>query len=194
EDPRAAILKAALGKVEQFGWTEAALAAGAKDCGYPTVTAGMFKNGTMDLITYMMSEALEETRREMAERTPAAAPQSDGSVSGGSSGCDGMEEDFDIYSGAASVERLTLATELRLMALAPYIRAWPQAMSVGLQPPNVRVTAHALACLADELAFLGGDRSTDMVWYSRRALIAAVYVSGELFMLTDTSRDFADTR
>lgn len=50
-------------------------------------------------------------------------------------------------------------------------------MSVGALPQNAGGTAIALAVLADELAFLGGDRSTDLAWYGKRAAIAGIYAS-----------------
>lgn len=50
-------------------------------------------------------------------------------------------------------------------------------MSVGLLPQNAGATATAVAVLADELAFLSGDRSTDLAWYGKRGLIGGVYAS-----------------
>lgn len=52
-----------------------------------------------------------------------------------------------------------------------------QAMSLGALPRNAGATATAVAVLADELAFLSGDRSTDLAWYGKRGLIAGIYAS-----------------
>lgn len=52
-----------------------------------------------------------------------------------------------------------------------------QAMAIGLLPQNAGATATAVAVLADELAFLSGDRSTDLAWYGKRGLIGGVYAS-----------------
>lgn len=52
-----------------------------------------------------------------------------------------------------------------------------QAMSIGALPQNAGATAIALAVLADELAFLCGDRSTDLAWYGKRGAIAGIYAS-----------------
>lgn len=54
EDPRTAILEAALKHVARDGWSQEALAAGAQDLGYPSVTQGLFKNGAIDLVHYFM--------------------------------------------------------------------------------------------------------------------------------------------
>lgn len=50
-------------------------------------------------------------------------------------------------------------------------------MSIGLLPQNAGATATAVAVLADELAFLSGDRSTDLAWYGKRGAIAGMYAS-----------------
>ncbi|KAG5177020.1 hypothetical protein JKP88DRAFT_282264 [Tribonema minus] len=91
--------------------------------------------------------------------------------------------------------------EARLRALAPYARAWPGAMAQGVAPENARHTAAALAALTDELARLsgggdgggGGDADGGGAAQLRRAVIGATYVSAELFMVTDTSEDHAET-
>lgn len=66
---------------------------------------------------------------------------------------------------------------LALMALPRYI------------PPSV----HELALLVDEIWFLADDKSVDTSWYTKRASLAAVYSSTEVFMTQDTSRDFVET-
>ncbi|CAN0382839.1 unnamed protein product [Scytosiphon promiscuus] len=66
-------------------------------------------------------------------------------------------------------------------------------MSIGLLPQNAGATATAVAVLADELAFLSGDRSTDLAWYGKRGVIAGMYASTELFMLTDESEGLSET-
>jgi ubiquinone biosynthesis protein COQ9 len=48
--------------------------------------------------------------------------------------------------------------------------------------------------LLDEIWYsAGGDTSTDASWYTKRASLAAVYMSTELYMLTDYSPGYADT-
>lgn len=50
-------------------------------------------------------------------------------------------------------------------------------MAIGALPQNAGTTATTLAVLSDELAFLCGDRSTDLVWYGKRGFIAGIYAS-----------------
>jgi ubiquinone biosynthesis protein COQ9 len=50
-----------------------------------------------------------------------------------------------------------------------------------------------LARLSDEIWFLAGDTSVDTSWYTKRATLAAIYSSTELFMTTDKSEDYIET-
>ena len=58
---------------------------------------------------------------------------------------------------------------------------------------NVPASLKELHALADEIWYLSGDTSVDASWYTKRASLAALYASSELFMTTDTSKDFAAT-
>lgn len=62
------------------------------------------------------------------------------------------------------------------------------------QPSYVPVSLKELALLADEIWFLSGDKSVDPSWYSKRASLAMVYSTSELFMTNDKSPDFSETR
>ena len=61
------------------------------------------------------------------------------------------------------------------------------------QPSYVPPSLAELARLSDEIWFLAGDTSVDTSWYTKRATLAAVYSSTELFMTTDKSAGFAET-
>lgn len=50
-----------------------------------------------------------------------------------------------------------------------------------------------LFSLSSEIWYLSGDTSVDTFWYTKRASLAAVYASSELFMTTDTSHGFVET-
>ena len=60
-------------------------------------------------------------------------------------------------------------------------------------PKNIRPSLAELARLADEIWYLAGDTSVDTSWYTKRATLAAVYSSTELFQTTDTSPGFVET-
>lgn len=58
---------------------------------------------------------------------------------------------------------------------------------------NIPSSLKELNALSDEIWYLAGDTAVDFSWYTKRASLAAVYASSELFMTTDTSKDFVRT-
>lgn len=58
---------------------------------------------------------------------------------------------------------------------------------------NIPSSLKELNALSDEIWYLAGDTAVDFSWYTKRASLSAVYASSELFMTTDTSKDFAMT-
>ncbi|CAX40433.1 ubiquinone biosynthesis protein, mitochondrial precursor, putative [Candida dubliniensis CD36] len=61
-------------------------------------------------------------------------------------------------------------------------------------PYNLSQGLNELYQLSDDLAYYSGDKSHDFNWYSKRLGIASIYVSSELFMLNDTTKDFKLTK
>jgi ubiquinone biosynthesis protein COQ9 len=62
------------------------------------------------------------------------------------------------------------------------------------QPSHLPTALKELSLLVDEIWFLAGDASVDPSWYTKRASLSAIYASTELFMTTDRSAGFGDTR
>lgn len=58
---------------------------------------------------------------------------------------------------------------------------------------NIPASLAELSRLVDEMWYLSGDRAVDNSWYSKRALLAGVYASAEVFMMQDRSPAFAET-
>jgi ubiquinone biosynthesis protein COQ9 len=165
-DPRDSILDAALKHISDEGFTLNAISAGAQDIGLRALSAGAFPRGAVELAWHVMRKG----NLEMSEAMQRA----------------------DLESLSVN-DRVKLGIKTRLLYQAPLLRSWPQAMALGMQPQNVTETANLLAVFADECWYLAGDRSTNLHWYSRRALLLGVYVATEAYMLSDHSKDFADT-
>jgi len=85
------------------------------------------------------------------------------------------------------------AVEVRLRMLIPYIGQWPQAMGLMLLPHNAPDAAKNVAYMVDEIWYHAGDTSTDINWYTKRGVLAALYGSTELYMVSDRSPDFEET-
>lgn len=158
------ILSAAYVHVPTHGFTSHSLALGARDAGYLDISATLLPNGPFDLIRYHLL-----VRRE-ALVSVALDPDT------------------------KTTDRVSALTWERLLGNAPVLHVWQEALAVMAQPSHVPGSVRELAQLADDIWFLAGDRGVDPSWYSKRAGLAAVYVSAELFMTNDASAGFADTR
>ena len=66
-------------------------------------------------------------------------------------------------------------------------------MALGLAPRNIATTLGKIHDISDEIWFLAGDRSKDINWYTKRALLSKIYAATETFMVQDQSHDFEET-
>jgi ubiquinone biosynthesis protein COQ9 len=69
-----------------------------------------------------------------------------------------------------------------------------QALALIAQPSNLPTAISELSSLSDEIWFLSGDTSVDTSWYTKRASLSTIYAATELFMTTDKSPEYKDTR
>ncbi|KAK3808287.1 MAG: rpsU-divergently transcribed protein, partial [Benniella sp.] len=160
------ILKKALTLVPQHGWTTTSIMKAAESMGYPTIIHGMFPNGGADLIDYFLKDCLNSLPLELEGR---------------------ME-------GLGTQEKIRLGTLTRLGMIAPYIDRWPEALAIMGQPSNVAMSLNHLAKIVDEIWYLAGDKSADMNWYTKRASLAAIYSTTELYMTTDKTPNYEATQ
>ncbi|XP_029464794.1 ubiquinone biosynthesis protein COQ9, mitochondrial isoform X2 [Rhinatrema bivittatum] len=167
------ILSASLEFVPKYGWTSEAIAEGAKSLNLSTAAMGMFSSDGSDLIFHFVSQC--NTRlTELLE-----------------------EECKQVQLGQAEKKKtdqfLRDAIEVRLRMLIPYIEKWPQALSILLFPQNIPAALNLLTSMVDDMWHYAGDQSTNINWYTRRAILAGIYNTTELVMLQDSSPDYEDT-
>jgi ubiquinone biosynthesis protein COQ9 len=166
-DECSVVLEAALGHVPALGWTPAALEEGARDMGLTHVIEDMFPRGGGELVDYfdtVCNSDLVDFLKQRAEEDSVKGPQL-------------LEE----------------AVEHRLRMIIPHINNWPQAMALKAFPVNAPTALENLGLLVDDVWHYAGDRSTDFSWYTKRALLATIYTSTEVFMVQDSSVDFKET-
>ncbi len=167
---RQAILKAALPAVPFDGWSApmlAAAVAGAIAAGIEPVQAQQaFPGGPRQLLAYFMAE----TDRGMLAQA-AAQGLSEGPVRA----------------------RIGGIIRLRLEILAPHREAIRRALALQLLPGHGSGTLQGLYRTVDAIWRAAGDESTDFSFYSKRALLAAVYSTTLLRWLDDQSEDSAET-
>ncbi|XP_024541711.1 ubiquinone biosynthesis protein COQ9, mitochondrial [Selaginella moellendorffii] len=168
DDEKRRVLNAALTYVPTLGWTEAAIAAGARDVNLSPAILGAFHRKEAALVEYFMDESLDELT-------------------------DAVEEQSEELEKLVLHERLAKVMRIRLEMQAPYISKWAQALSIQANPINLPVAMKQRAVLMDEIWHSVGDRSTDWDFYSKRAILGGVYTAAEVYMLTDYSPGFRDT-
>jgi len=160
------VLEASLGYVNRMGWSIEALVAGAQDVGLPGVAHGLFPGGGFDLVIYFEHKCNQQMSLKL--------------------------QVLDLKSMTVR-EKVRKAIHIRLSLLAPYISSWPQAMKLAANPRDAPKKVEILSMLADEIWHHAGDTSVDISWYTKRAMIGAVYTSSEIFMMVDSSEGFRDT-
>lgn len=187
-----AILSAALTHVPTHGFTHTSLALGARDAGYLDVSTNLFPKGAFSLVHYHLV-----TQRLGLSNSQILQPR-------------------DIKNPLGVGAKVKALTWERLIRNAEIIHKWQdvrlysipykrfsgghrltfneQALAVMALPSNVAISLHELASLSDEIWFLSGDTSVDTSWYTKRASLSTIYAAADLFMTTDTSTGFTETR
>jgi len=167
QDPRLNIIETAVRDfVKLHGWTVESLSLAAEKHGYPGVAHGMFPDGAIDLVEYF----IQNCNKEMSKKI--------------------LPQDMESMT---MKDRIKLVIRTRLEMVAPFKNNWFQALGLLALPQNGPRSLHSLAVLVDEILFLAGDKSSNFDWYTKRALISAIYISTELFMLTDMSSNLDNT-
>ncbi|EGC40036.1 hypothetical protein DICPUDRAFT_44820 [Dictyostelium purpureum] len=104
-----------------------------------------------------------------------------------------IQSNSDLLEGLSKKEKIKAIVKLRLSMIKPYLNRWTEAMQLLANPTNIINTSPSMLQLVDDVWFLVGDKSSDFDWYAKRGLLAALYTSSELFMLSDTSFEHQNT-
>lgn len=164
---RLALLKAALPEIPFEGWSAAALRAAARELGIGSDdVARAFPNDARDLIEYWGAVSDQEMLDELAT------------------------VDLEVLKVR---ERIALAIKIRLMRQAAHREAMRRALSFLALPQNAALGTRLLYRTVDTIWYVAGDRSTDHNFYTKRALLAAVYAATVLYWVDDRSPGFEET-
>jgi ubiquinone biosynthesis protein COQ9 len=164
---RDAAIAAMLPNVPFDGWTLRALRRGLADIGVPADDAELlFPGGATDMI---------EAFCDWADRRMEAGAAT-----------------LDLQSMRV-LERVRAVIVLRLAQNRPHREAVRRALALLALPPNARLAAGCTARTIDAIWHAAGDRSADFSWYTKRAILGAVYGATLLYWLRDSSEDAAAT-
>jgi ubiquinone biosynthesis protein COQ9 len=154
------VLTEALAEIPQTGFSQGTLGAAAVKAGIsPRELRDAFPNGPADLVEAFSHWA----DRMMAERV-AANP------------------------GEAHLrDRVAAAVRARIEVLNPHKEAARRATAFLALPLNTPLAAKLTMRSIDGMWRAAGDRSSDFSWYTKRAILAGVYVATFAYWLTDSS-------
>jgi len=162
------LLEGALDRhVERLGFTAAAVHAAAEERGLSKAAVGLFPRGEAELIELFLRRSVDRLAAELAAR--------------------------EGFAELRVRDRIALGIRLRLEMTAPVLHVWPAALGVMLLPQNAPHALRSMRELTDAVWYAAGDTATDYNWYTKRAILAGVYSSAELYMLSDSSPGFEDT-
>jgi len=162
------LLLATLPHVAFDGWTETALIAGAKDCGLAAVDILRFFPGGPGEMVRLFSDWAD--RRMLAALETAEV------------------------GTLRTHERVAAAVTARLAALAPHREAARRALAFFALPPHAALGLRCLYRTVDAIWYAAGDRAADFSFYTKRALLAGVYASTQVYWLEDRSEGAAATK
>ncbi len=162
-----AVLAKTLPHVAFDGWTWAALEAGAVDAGLPAIDAKRaFPGGPAEAAVFHSALADRRMAADLAALDPPPARTRD---------------------------KVATLIRLRLEGAAADREAVRLGLGLLARPQNAALGLKALARTADAIWRAAGDRSADFNWYTKRGLVAAVYMATVTYWLNDRSAGFADT-
>jgi ubiquinone biosynthesis protein COQ9 len=166
-DPREALVLAAAANAAFDGWTAAAIRAGAQELGLkPDEAATLLPGGEAELLQAFSEWADREMLARLAELP-----------------LDGMK----------IRDRVAAAVRARIEALAPYREAARRGLAVLALPHMAPLGARLVWRTVDAIWYAIGDSSTDVSFYTRRALLAGVYSSTLVYWMNDRSAGHADS-
>ena len=164
---RDAAIEAMLPHVPFDGWTRRALAAALAEVGVPADEADLlFPGGAISMV---------EAFCDLADRR----------MTEGAAALDLTDKGL--------IARVRAVIALRLTQNRPHKEAVRRAASVLAMPMHVRQSAGCTLRTVDAIFHAAGDRSADFSWYTKRAMLFALYSATLLFWLRDAGEDDAAT-
>lgn len=165
---RETLVDAALPHVPFDGWTMAGLRAGARDAGLdPADVLRAFPGGPVEAVACHSRLA----DRRMVEALAA----------------------MDLAAMRVR-DRVAAAVMVRFEQNAADREAIRRGLSLLSLPQNAPLAAKLLYRTVDAIWYACGDTATDFNYYTKRGLLAGVYMASLLYWLDDHSEGFADTR
>lgn len=197
-DTRDLLLDAALKNVSALGWSEDAIATAATEIGLPPLSHKIACRGPVEVVEFFMKKKRDHVQTIMQQQLENDEVLGTEALNG-SVELVGEEEPktttkVHIKSAANIEEVIYKAVEIHIDYLAPYISSWPSALALLAEPQQVPYTMEILIDIVDDLCQFAKIKTSRLDWYGERVLLLSVLSTTELFMLTDKSEKFIETR
>jgi ubiquinone biosynthesis protein COQ9 len=167
DQDRERLLAAVLNHVAFDGWSEAALQAAGNDTGLAADRVlNAFPGGARDALIFWHEVADQNMIAAMA------APE---------------------IAGLRIRERVAAAIRIRLESCQPHREAVRAGCTLLMMPQNAALATKLLYGTVNAIWYAVGDQSTDHNFYTKRALLAAVYSATVLYWLNDKTDGSAAT-
>ena len=167
DELKVAVLDAALKRAPDEGFTDAMLAAAGKNSGAAAeMLVHLFPQGPASLVEFFSEQSDAAMERALAEKNLA---------------------DMKIR------ERISTAVLARIDAIRLHKEAARRAGAFLLMPANAPLGMKLLYSTVDAMWRASGDTSTDFNFYTKRAILSAVYSSTLMRWFNDTSEDESAT-
>lgn len=164
---RDAILDAALPHVPFDGWSETCIRRAAADAGIDRLDVDYaLPRGPADLVEHFVARGDEGMMRAL--------------------------EAYDLDSMKVRV-RIITAVRVRLEQAEAHKEAVRRSIAFLALPNHARLAWRTLYRTVDAMWYAAGDTATDFNFYTKRALLAAVYSATLLYWLDDSSEGHVDT-
>lgn len=168
DEMKAAVLDAALKRAPDEGFTDTMLTTAGRDAGAAAeMLVHLFPQGPASLVEFFSEQSDAAMERALAEKNLA---------------------EMKIR------ERISTAVLARIDAIRPHKEAARRAAAFLLMPAHAPLGMKLLYQTVDAMWRAAGDTSTDFNFYTKRAILSAVYSSTLMRWFNDTSDDESATR
>jgi rpsU-divergently transcribed protein len=189
---RAQILEASLNNVASLGWTQDSIAKGVMDLGLPPLSHRILSRGPIEVVEYFIDKKRTYAKERVAALQGKYAVLEHANESFNTVNNPGESPTGDKQS--RTDEMMQESFEAHIDFLAPYVQTWPSALALFADPMQMSVAMTTGMQIADDIVTLGGIEASRNDWYTERLLAVMLYTSTELFLLSDKSPNFSDTR
>jgi ubiquinone biosynthesis protein COQ9 len=167
-----AILDAALSHVHTVGWTQEAIALGAKDLSLSPITASVIEHPVL-LVHHFLTDKRIHVKKYMQEQRLSTKTSSDS-----------QPVDHPLY----------MSISKHIEIIKPYLNTWPSAIALLIDPRHLPISASILFHTIEDFCEYADIHAAKLDWYSERGLLLIVYSITELYMIADDSQDLQDTK